>query len=83
MTAAAMQNEKERLLWEAKAAVKDALDFCGREALVDYLDGPVRAELFAGHVLVEHYDSLKRKYDILKSSHTLQHDAVMRTTYAG
>jgi len=67
---------QERILWEAKKAIKEALQAVGREALVNYLDGSVRAELFAGHVLVEHYDTLKRKYDIMKSSHRVLESVV-------
>jgi len=78
-----MTNEQERLLWEAHVAINDAIRLVGRDTLVDYLAESTRADLFKGYVLKEHYDCLANKYQVLKLSHNLQHDAVMRTVYAG
>lgn len=77
-----MLEEKEQILWEAHVAINDALRLVGRDELIDFLAESTRKELFSGYVLQEHYDCLKSKYQILKSSHGLQHDALMRTAWA-
>jgi len=76
-----MRTEEERILWEVEASLEDAFKLCGRDRVIDYLAQNTREKLFEGYILKEHYDCLANKYQVLKLSHNLQHDAVMRTVY--
>lgn len=62
------EKQKERILWEAKQAIEEALIWVGRDELIDYLSIETRQQLFDGYVLQEHYDTLKRSLDISRVS---------------
>lgn len=72
----AQLNQQELLLWNASSMIEACLDNNLRNELVDYLSPVVRAKLFDGYVLQEHYDYLAQKYDILKMSSNLQQQVI-------
>lgn len=69
------EKQKERILWEAKQAIEEALIWAGRNELVDYLSVETRMQLFNGYVLQEHYDTVKRELDISRMSNKILQEA--------
>lgn len=70
-----LSKQKERILWEAKRAIEEALIWVGRDELIDYLSVETRQQLFKGYVLEEHYNCLAKRYDILRMSSKILQDA--------
>lgn len=75
----AQLNQQELLLWNASSMIEACLANNLRNELIDYLSPVVRAKLFDGYVLQEHYDCLARKYDIAKMSGNLQQQVIQET----
>lgn len=75
----AQPNQQELLLWNASSMIEACLDNNLRNELVDYLSPVIRAKLFDGYVLQEHYDYLAQKYDIAKMSSNIQQQVIERT----
>ena len=54
-----------------------------RDRVIDNLSPEARMYLFSGYVLKEHYDCLKGKFDIVKTSNQILKDVADGFDYAG
>jgi len=72
------QSYNECLLADAVQTLNEVKDMDIRNQVIDALPQDTRDYLFSGYVLQEHYDCLKGKYDIVKSSNDLLHSIAQR-----
>lgn len=71
----------DHLIWEGASIVSDIINRGLRNQFVDALPEGVRADLFDGYVLKEHYDALEKKLWIAKNNWAIHTSVVDKDSF--